>query len=99
MEPFIRDFSLPVILVLAYAICYDRTRNRTRQRILTLLSFSLVGGWFIFLGDSWLINRHLPIKYLGFILIAVVIMAICGINVWYGGPLDMRKKDTEESDN
>ena len=65
--------------------------TRTNQRRISLVagtafSIALILGFF---DDVWLF-RNLPGKYLGFASLALMVLGVFGINVWIGGPLDMR---------
>lgn len=65
--------------------------TRTNQRRISLVagtafSIALILGLF----DSVWLFRNLSGKYLGYACLALMALGLCGVNVWYGGPLDMR---------
>lgn len=86
----VSDF-LPVIggLVLYLAAMGLAKENREIQRGLTLAYGFLVAVWTVFwLGDDWQIY-HLPARWFGYILGAVLLAHACGIiDLWKGGSLD-----------
>lgn len=61
-----------------------------QKRRLTLIGVFIAGAFFVWIGlDGWTI-KSLPAHYLGFIVIAIGIAGLLGLNIWYGGPLDLR---------
>jgi len=72
--------------------------KRKIKRAGSLLLFLALGGWLIYLGDRWLIDGIIPVKYVGYILVVFAAFGLCGFNVWKGGPLDP-KHDTDEEDH
>jgi hypothetical protein len=67
----------------------EATRKRKMmRRVMTL--WALGGGLiFILFGHRWLVNG-LPLHWVGYVFLIVGILAIAGVNVFYGGPLDLR---------
>lgn len=64
---------------------------RTEDVVRAVMSFWAIGGGtlFILFFDGWLING-IPAPWLGYVLIAVGLLALMGFNVFRGGPLDKR---------
>jgi len=64
--------------------------TRRQKRAWILVCVFGAGAFFIWMGfDGWTINA-LPAHYLGYIVMAVGIAALLGVNIWRGGPLDPR---------
>lgn len=65
------------------------TRKRKSGR--RFMSFWSIGGGLLFVvfGRGWLVNG-IPLYWLGFVIILLGVLGLCGVNVFYGGPLDMR---------
>ena len=60
----------------------------SRKRAISLVGIFAAGGFFIWIGlDGWKIST-LPAHYLGFIVLAIGVAGMCGLNIWHGGPLD-----------
>jgi len=63
---------------------------RRQKRAVALICIFLSSGFFIWLGlDGWTV-KTVPAQYVGYLIIAVGIAGLLGINIWYGGPLDPR---------
>ncbi len=64
---------------------------RQRKGMRRFMSFWSIGGGLLFVlfGREWLVNG-LPVHWLGFGLILLGILGLAGVNVFYGGPLDLR---------
>ena len=60
-----------------------------KRRLALVYLFAVAIGlvWFGFAG--WTINL-LPAQYLGYLIAAFGVAALCGVNIWYNGPLDPR---------
>jgi hypothetical protein len=68
---------------------------RTHQRGLSLVFLFALAGGLIWAGYSgWEID-FLPAQYLGYFLAAFAVAGLCGVNVWFGGPLDKRNDPPE----
>ena len=66
------------------------TAARRQKRAVALICIFLSSGFFIWLGlDGWTV-KTVPAQYVGYLIIAVGIAGLLGINIWYGGPLDPR---------
>ena len=60
----------------------------SRKRAISLFGIFSAGGFFNWIGlDGWKIST-LPAHYLGFIVLAIGVAGMCGLNIWYGGSLD-----------
>jgi hypothetical protein len=60
----------------------------SRKRALSIVGIFVAGGFFVWIGlDGWTIST-MPAHYLGFIVLAVGVAGMCGLNIWHGGPLD-----------
>lgn len=72
----------------------DALRKRRRMRYF-MACWAIGGGAFLaaFL-KSYVLDR-VPAPWIGYFLIVIGILALCGVNVFYGGPLDLRL-DREE---
>jgi hypothetical protein len=67
-----------------------------RKGMRRFMSFWCIGGGLLFaiFGREWLVNA-LPVHWVGYLLILLGILGLGGVNVFYGGPLDLRL-DTPE---
>lgn len=66
--------------------------ERSTYRLLSLIFLFGFGGWMIYQGfQGWVFARsEMPLQYVGYLVVATGVLGICGVNVWYGGPLDRR---------
>jgi hypothetical protein len=65
------------------------------KRRLTLAGIFVAAAFFIWIGlDGWTI-QSLPAHYLGFIVATVGLAGALGLNIWHGGPLDLRLDRSE----
>lgn len=65
-------------------------RARRQKRAVALIGIFLASGFFIWLGaGGWTIHT-VPAHYVGYLVSAIGIAGLLGINIWYGGPLDPR---------
>lgn len=65
-------------------------RARRQKRAVALVCIFLASGFFIWLGvEGWTIQT-VPAHYVGYLVSAIGIAGLLGINIWYGGPLDPR---------
>jgi hypothetical protein len=64
---------------------------RKRKNMRRFMSGWCVAGGLLFVifGREWLVNG-LPVPWVGFALILLGILGFAGVNVFYGGPLDLR---------
>lgn len=69
-----------------------------QKRRLSIVGIFIAAAFFIWIGlDGWLVGA-MPAHYLGFIVIGVGIAGLLGMNIWHGGPLDLRLDSKSESD-
>src|SRR5262249_54832505 len=64
------------------------------------LVFALGGGAFLTYGglvQGWVIKGWFPVQYLGYLLIGLTLLGVCGFNIWAGGPLDPRDDQASDS--
>src|SRR4051812_20945450 len=67
----------------------EATRKRqTMRRVMTVWALG-VGLILILFGHRWLVNG-IPLHWVGYAILILGILAIAGLNVFYGGPLDLR---------
>lgn len=59
--------------------------------MLTLIALTAFGAFLIIQGFRGLLVEDLPAQYLGYLIIAVVVLGLMGVNVWRGGPFDPRR--------
>ncbi|MEM1013469.1 MAG: hypothetical protein AAGI46_14765 [Planctomycetota bacterium] len=71
----------------------DRQRVR---RVVTWL-FIAFGGLALLLGRDDEYNG-LPAEWLRYVFILVGLLALVGVNVWWGGPLDLRRYQSDGDD-
>src|SRR5436853_1619434 len=66
----------------------DAARKRKAMR--RFISFWAIGGGILFIvvGRDWLVNG-LPVHWVGYVLAILGILALAGLNVFRGGPLDL----------
>jgi hypothetical protein len=64
----------------------------TRQvaRYLTLVCIFALSGYLIWLGDDWPVRIVLA-HYVGYLVAAIGLTGLLGVNIWYGGLLDKRR--------
>lgn len=65
-------------------------RTRRIGRWCAIAFAFLFGGYLIWFCEGWAIN-HMPAPWVGYFVIGIGVLALSGVNVWYGGPLDKRK--------
>jgi hypothetical protein len=65
--------------------------RKLRRCFATLFMFAFA-GWMIMLGNEGHVftQSGMPVHYVGFFVGFVGVLATCGVNVWRGGPLDLR---------
>jgi len=64
--------------------------TRRQKRAVALICIFLSSAFFIWMGfKGWTIGA-VPAHYLGYLVIALGIAGLLGVNIWYGGPLDPR---------
>lgn len=65
------------------------------QRRWSLVGIFAASAFFVWLGDSWLISA-VPARYVGYLVAAIGVAGACGVNIWFGGPLDSRNDEKTE---
>jgi hypothetical protein len=60
------------------------------KRYLCLVGIFAFSGCLIWFGDEWRI-RTTPAHYVGYLIAAIGVAGLLGLNIWYGGPLDKRR--------
>src|SRR5262245_18689054 len=74
--------------------------SQQTKRYLCLVGIFAFSGYLIWLGDEWRIKTT-PAHYVGYLIAAIGVAGLLGLNIWIGGPLDKRKdadhEDTTES--
>lgn len=68
-----------------------------QKRLLSIAGIFIASGFFIYLGEDWLISS-VPAKYIGYIVAAVAVAGLLGINIWAGGPLDKKLDAQQENE-
>src|SRR5215470_18287745 len=64
--------------------------SRQATRYLCLAVIFAVSGYLIWRGDDWHIGTT-PAHYVGYLIAAIGVAGLLGINIWWGGPLDKRR--------
>ncbi len=66
------------------------TRKRNIYRMIVLAILFIVSAGLIVAGfRGWLLSG-IPAQYLGYAMLVFTVAGLAGVNIWYGGPLDMR---------
>jgi hypothetical protein len=62
--------------------------TRRHKRAGALVFLFAASGLFIYFGlRGWTLSS-LPADYVGYLLAFFGVLGLCGVNIWYGGPLD-----------
>lgn len=70
--------------------------SRRLQRIFTLLFLFGFAALLIYMGfEGWELN-DLPAQYVGYLIGGMGVLGLFGVNIWYGGPFDMRFDSPEK---
>jgi hypothetical protein len=64
--------------------------KRQTMRLITSLVIIAFGVAFVVYYKDWTL-KTVPVPYVGYAFIAVGVLALLGVNVFYGGPLDKRR--------
>ena len=64
--------------------------SRQATRYLCLVVIFAVSGYLIWRGDEWHIGTT-PAHYVGYLIAAIGVAGLLGLNIWWGGPLDKRR--------
>ena len=65
-------------------------RRRKRWRCASLVFLIGAGVGCVYMGHSGFLIDNLPAQYLGYFMLALAFLGICGLNIRYGGPFDRR---------
>ncbi|MFO1004901.1 MAG: hypothetical protein U0929_02990 [Planctomycetaceae bacterium] len=71
--------------------------RRARWRRGSLVLFAIAGGAAIYFGNVGLLVNGLPAQYLGYFILSMATLGLCGVNIWYGGPIDPRFDPQDEN--
>jgi hypothetical protein len=63
--------------------------SQQAKRYLCLVGIFAASGWFVWLGDEWRIST-VPAHYVGYLVAAIGVAGLLGVNIWVGGPLDKK---------
>lgn len=76
----------------------DEAATRKRKGMRRFMSCWCIGGGSLFgiFGHDALVNG-LPVHWVGYLLILLGILGFAGVNVFYGGPLDLRLDRPQQS--
>jgi len=76
---------------------WEATVSRQATRYLCSVVILAFGGYLIWLGDDWRI-RTTAAHYVGYLIVAIGVAGLLGLNIWHGGPLD-RRRDADAAGN
>src|SRR5262245_48611521 len=68
----------------------EATVSRQAKRYLSLVVIFAVSGYLIWRGDDWHIGTT-PAHYVGYLIAAIGVAGLLGLNIWWGGLLDKRR--------
>lgn len=71
--------------------------TQQRKRHLSLIGIFAFSIFLFWLGDDYLISS-VPAEYVGFIVVLIGLAGVFGINIWAGGPLDL-KRDADATED
>jgi hypothetical protein len=58
----------------------------------------VLAAWLTYAGHHGLRLDTFPAQYLGYFLLAVAVLGAAGVNIWHGGPLDLRLDPVVQED-
>lgn len=64
--------------------------RRVRWRGGFLVGLAVLGGAALYFGNQGWRIEGIPAQYVGYFLLGFTCLGLCGVNIWYGGPLDLR---------
>jgi hypothetical protein len=64
--------------------------SRQAKRYLSLVVIFAISGYLIWRGDDWHIGTT-PAHYVGYLIAAIGVVGLLGLNIWWGGLLDKRR--------
>ena len=71
-------------------------RKRVWWRRFSMFVLILAAAGLVYFGNRGLHLDFLPAQYLGYFLYALAALGILGVNIWRGGPLDLRQDPPQE---
>jgi hypothetical protein len=85
----LRDFAREVAATLPEPEKVKARRVKWRRG--SLVALVAAGGAAIYFGTGGLLIKGLPAQYIGYFLVGMAALGICGVNIWYSGPIDPRR--------
>jgi hypothetical protein len=85
----LRDFAREVVATLTEPEKVKARRVKWRRG--SLVALVAAGGAAIYFGTGGLLIKGLPAQYIGYFLVGMAALGICGVNIWYSGPIDPRR--------
>jgi hypothetical protein len=74
--------------------------RRVKWRRGSLLGLVAAGGVAVYFGHCGLLIEDIPGQHIGYFLLGIASLGMCGVNIWYGGPINPRfDPQIEESNN
>lgn len=71
--------------------------TRRAIRYLSLVVLTIFAIVMIIMGfRGWVLEPNLPLQYLGYFCLLLVILGLFGVNVWFGGILDPRRDPSDD---
>jgi len=64
--------------------------RRIKWRLGSLVVIAATGASLIYYGHKGLLTNGIPAQFLGYAFLGMTVLGICGVNIWYGGPIDPR---------
>lgn len=64
--------------------------RRINWRRGSLVAFAIAGTVLIYQGRGGLLVNGLPAQYVGYLFLGATALGMCGVNIWYAGPIDPR---------
>jgi hypothetical protein len=65
--------------------------RRVKWRRGSILALVAAGGAAVWFGHGGLLIQGIPGQYIGYFLLGMAALGVCGVNIWYGGPIDPRR--------
>jgi hypothetical protein len=66
--------------------------NRKTMRMISIVVMFAFAGWLVYEGLHGMVfaRSEMPLHFVGFFIAACAGLGMCGVNIWRGGPLDIR---------